>query len=238
MAATDSNPADLRVCTKCSMAKPLSAFYWQKRRQTHETQCKACRLKVQKSARDSEPEKFRARVEDWKRRFPERNAAAIRAWHERNPDRTNAATRRWRIKNSERQKALTIAWRARNVDRVFSQKAAWRAANKDRAKVKQAEWRAANPELVRLHVLNRRARILRSTGRLSRGLAERLLRLQKGRCAACGEKLAKFHMDHVVPLARGGENRDENIQLLCRACNHSKHAKSQLVFMRSRGYLL
>ena len=34
-----------------------------------------------------------------------------------------------------------------------------------------------------------------------------------------GENL---EIDHVVPLARGGSNRLENLQLLCRDCNRRK----------------
>lgn len=45
-------------------------------------------------------------------------------------------------------------------------------------------------------------------------------------------------MDHIMPLALGGTNTDDNIQLLCPTCNRSKHAKHPVDFMQQRGFLL
>lgn len=41
------------------------------------------------------------------------------------------------------------------------------------------------------------------------------------RCAWCGARHG-LTLDHVVPLARGGSNRIENLQLLCHGCNQYK----------------
>jgi hypothetical protein len=39
-----------------------------------------------------------------------------------------------------------------------------------------------------------------------------------GRCVACGsDELVQF--DHVIPSAMGGDNRPQNLRLLCSACN-------------------
>jgi 5-methylcytosine-specific restriction endonuclease McrA len=48
--------------------------------------------------------------------------------------------------------------------------------------------------------------------------------VQKGICHYCGGKFtsAELTMDHVVPLARGGESTRGNIVPACRACNQSK----------------
>ena len=47
---------------------------------------------------------------------------------------------------------------------------------------------------------------------------------QGGRCAGCGRDLrvVGYHVDHVVPLARGGLNVVGNLQLLCPGCNLRK----------------
>lgn len=63
---------------------------------------------------------------------------------------------------------------------------------------------------------------------------------QKGRCAVCAARvpITKAQRDHVMPLALGGGNSIRNIQLLCRPCNQSKHARHPIEFMQSRGFLL
>ena len=66
----------------------------------------------------------------------------------------------------------------------------------------------------------------------------RIFNQQKGRCAGCGERLGKFHRDHIMPLALGGSNDAINIQLLCKPCNLRKHAKHPIEFMQSLGFLL
>jgi 5-methylcytosine-specific restriction endonuclease McrA len=53
-----------------------------------------------------------------------------------------------------------------------------------------------------------------------------LERRQNDRCALCGrflEQAASPHVDHKVPLAKGGEDALFNLQLLCSKCNLGKH---------------
>ena len=48
--------------------------------------------------------------------------------------------------------------------------------------------------------------------------------LNRGLCHYCGEKFQsrELTMDHIVPLARGGESRKGNLVAACRACNQDK----------------
>ncbi len=41
------------------------------------------------------------------------------------------------------------------------------------------------------------------------------------RCANCGET-ADLALDHVIPIAKGGLSRLDNLQLLCSTCNRIK----------------
>lgn len=54
-----------------------------------------------------------------------------------------------------------------------------------------------------------------------------LLRLQLNRCASCGIPItqqARPHVDHKRPIALGGSNEVENLQILCINCNLGKKA--------------
>ncbi|QTH24592.1 HNH endonuclease [Rhizorhabdus wittichii] len=44
------------------------------------------------------------------------------------------------------------------------------------------------------------------------------------RCKACGSR-SNLQVDHIVALANGGEDHDDNLQTLCGPCNASKGAR-------------
>jgi hypothetical protein len=44
-------------------------------------------------------------------------------------------------------------------------------------------------------------------------------------CRYCGERGRKLQCDHVIPVSRGGEHRDDNLVTACEPCNRSKGAK-------------
>lgn len=48
---------------------------------------------------------------------------------------------------------------------------------------------------------------------------------QKSKCYYCIKKIAwgKHHIDHVIPLSRGGSNDISNLVIACQKCNLTKH---------------
>ena len=58
-----------------------------------------------------------------------------------------------------------------------------------------------------------------------------VIRRSSGRCEYCGlsqtGQEAQFHVDHVVPIASGGETVLENLALACVSCSLRKGARSQ-----------
>lgn len=64
------------------------------------------------------------------------------------------------------------------------------------------------------------------------------LRAKHGkRCAYCGVR-GRMTIDHIKPLALGGQHIARNIQFLCHSCNSAKGKKAPEDFARSRGLLL
>lgn len=51
-----------------------------------------------------------------------------------------------------------------------------------------------------------------------------VLESARGVCAMCFQcPRQKLHVDHIVPLSRGGEHSRENLQALCQPCNQWKY---------------
>lgn len=100
-------------------------------------------------------------------------------------------------------------------------------------------WQKNNPQLTKMYGQNTRAKRKSAGGKLSKGLAEKLLILQKNRCACCSKQLnGKYHLDHIMPLSKGGSNSDDNIQLLLPLCNMRKGAKNPDEYMKEKGFLI
>lgn len=71
-------------------------------------------------------------------------------------------------------------------------------------------------------------------GKHTKADVEALFRKQRGLCVYCNAPLYLdgFHRDHIVPVAQGGTNGIENIQLTCPPCNLSKGSKSHEEFLK------
>ena len=82
----------------------------------------------------------------------------------------------------------------------------------------------------------RRSREAGAFGRENKYIRELLLELQERRCVTCGCCVAEnAHLDHIVPLKRGGSNLPLNFQILCPACNISKKDKCPVDWANSIG---
>lgn len=194
--------------------------------------------RVSKWAKDN-PKKASKKSSEWAKKHPKERLAMAASWASKNREKVNGYSKRWRAENSEKSKEIQAAWRAANPDKAKNNARSWAVKNPERLKATRKAWKTANPNACLTHSQNRRARKLLSSGNLSKGLAQKLFKLQKGKCPCCALPLGDdFHMDHKMPLALGGSNTDDNIQLLRAICNHQKHAKHPIDFMQERGFLL
>lgn len=74
---------------------------------------------------------------------------------------------------------------------------------------------------------NTSRRITRTRRSIPLGIRWRVLERDGRRCQICGaspatDVTAKLHVDHIVPVSRGGASTMDNLQTLCEACNLGK----------------
>lgn len=192
-------------------------------------------------SREEYLERERARA---RRRYAADKQAYIdkgRKWREANPERAKEARKKWLLENADVAKGYSKKWHNKTLDRAAAQKRAWRRENPEKAKAAVQRWTKSNPEKVLAGCLARRNRLSAAGqprhGQLSGDDIKTIVARQKGKCAVCGEK-TKLTMDHIMPLALGGDGHRHNFQGLCRPCNSRKHAQHPVDFNRSRGLLL
>lgn len=144
--------------------------------------------------------------------------------------RNSARNRTWYEANKERIAAQHKAYYEANKEKVAARHKAYRQANKEQRAAQQKAYYEANKEQI---AARKKARRFRKTT-----VINYLLVQQRGRCATCfNNVIEKHHLDHIVPLAKGGTNDRSNFQLLCPTCNLKKSAKDPLAFMQERGKL-
>ncbi len=199
--------------------------------------CKACAKSRGAAWRVANAERLKERNATYYLEHQDIVKTRSAAYRSKYPDRVKALTAAWQKANPEKCNFRTSKWASSNKDKVRAKNAAWGIANRAKVTANTRRRRKENPEWARLQTQNRRSRL--AGGVLSRNLSDRLFILQQGKCACCAQPLgAKYHLDHIMPLALGGSNTDDNIQLLRQRCNGQKGAKHPADFMRERGLLL
>jgi len=72
----------------------------------------------------------------------------------------------------------------------------------------------------------RRARMSNASGSFTAADIEAIRKAQGNRCYLCGKSLKSgYHVDHFIPLSKGGTNDPGNLRLACPKCNLSKGSK-------------
>lgn len=216
--------------------------------------CQKCNCETKRSKSGKCKKCEVKRVAAWDIANPGKSKARAAAWYAENKNRAKARDSEYRVKNSktrseknkiyrdahkEKVRLLKRAWAKRNSKKCSAATARYRAAHPDRWRAQQSAWAAKNPELLKIKNQNYRAKKRANGGVISKGLATKLFKLQKGKCPCCNQQLGKdYQMDHIMPIALGGSNTDDNIQLLRAICNKQKSSKHPIEFMQGKGYLI
>lgn len=231
----------MKTCTKCGETKPITEFIKDASKPSGiRSQCKPCKRIYIAAYRAANPGNRRASDARYRATNRDKVRASAAKWAAANPDKLKSKGVKYRAEYPERVRAARAKWNAANTEKRRADVDKWQAANPEKVKASSAKWAAANREALRIRDQNRRARELEAGGNLSKGLVERLFKLQRGKCACgCKQQLGDdYHRDHILPLALGGTNTDDNVQLLRATCNLQKHAKHPVDFMQGRGFLI
>ena len=187
--------------------------------------CSEAAKRAKARYRETHREELRAKNREYGRTHKAERAAYYQANREElrakqnayNAEHAEESRRRameWYYANPERAKATRAKWRRENVDRVNEMLELWRLANPERFEASRKARRA-----------RRRARLAGAPGRYTADDVAAQMAEQDGCCMYCGERVTDYHVDHYIPLARGGSNGPENIVIACPPCNLKKGTK-------------
>lgn len=140
--------------------------------------------------------------------------------------------RKNRVKNPEKARARRLRYHYRHKDKEAVYYKQWATANKEKRSVTSRKyWANKNPEERRIVAARKRAirRGAERTGTLIPDEWQEVLEYCNYKCVYCGAPWE--HMDHFVPLSKGGEHTKENVVPACAPCNLSKKDKDPLEFL-------
>lgn len=175
-------------------------------------------------SRSADPERHREANRRSYAKHNKQRSTRARAYYQENKDRAQSWGRDRHDRNRDaRNAARRRRYREHDEARAARER---RAADKGRVRDAARRWRLANPEKQRAADRNKRARRLRAEGRgVTAADVRAIYEAQHGQCRWCDCELHEnFHVDHVVPLARGGRHEPENACVACPTCNCRKGA--------------
>ena len=166
----------------------------------------------------------------------DRNAYAstyYRVYYKKHRDSLLAYKARYRAANKEKLRAAATEYDRRHQE----ERRQYRKRNRKRQELRDALCRAKTPEKYRalrsrsLGWVKRRARKRGCTVGAAQAIRAVYMRARnesRVRCYLCmkGIPIGRRHVDHVVPLSRGGAHSVENLAIACAACNMRKRTKT------------
>lgn len=124
-----------------------------------------------------------------------------------------------RIYCRECESAKNRAWAAGNRDRERERTRRWAQENREKVVAHSLKWQKKNLDKCRYNVAARRAK-QRDNGVFAITDKEKKALLAQP-CASCGSD-ENIHIDHIIPVSRGGRHSIGNLQALCASCNINK----------------
>lgn len=153
--------------------------------------------------------------------------------------------RQYYLANREKLKARSAQWYAENRDQGIASRKAYAEEHRERlaaisrerwathyagkprknidpvkSRERSRRWKQANPEVVLEQSNRRRARKLNAPAVEKIDRASIIAR-DSSRCHLCGKKVhaSDIHLDHLVPLSKGGEHTARNLAVAHSRCN-------------------
>lgn len=188
--------AGYKGCSKCGVVKALDDFYRDRQNKDgFRGLCKDCDLAARRVRDIAKPEQKR-----------DYNRAYYRA-------------------NRENLLAKQKEWHWGNRDKILPKLRARYEANREDYIAKQTAREKANPHIPREKELRRRAQKLALP--CDDVNLQVVFERDQGVCGICGESAdpESWHLDHIIPLSKGGHHTYENVQVSHPSCNLRKGAR-------------
>jgi 5-methylcytosine-specific restriction endonuclease McrA len=228
---------EFKLCTHCgrSFGRGKSGPEGWSRRRFCSTKCMGLAKRVP-------PEHKRRVLTNWRAATREKRRIANKAWAANHQEHLREYQRAYRSKHKDRLAQQRAQHYRDTIDQHRERKRRYvERIGKQGLQLQRQRAYLRNPERFKQNRRNREARLRGPAGKHTAADVAALCKRQKYRCAHCRVSVRRyFHVDHIIPIAKGGTNWPTNLQILCERCNSQKRhsVPGTLDFMRVTGLLL
>lgn len=232
---SDESSIPQRTCTKCHTPFPATLEYFHKQKNGKyglSSWCITCHRAVNnanlKERRATDPELVQ-RQNEYKKEYRETHREEIAAynkeyyWSRVEQERERVRVNHVRFAVQRREYRLKYD----KKPEVVSRRNRWAKGYYANRIKNDPEFKLRTQTGKRNYKLRKR----NATGSHTASDIAALYAEQEGRCAYCGvtvfwDIVGDIHVDHIIPLARGGANDLSNLAIACADCNLSKSKKA------------
>ena len=207
---------EMKCCSKCNKSLPVTTEYFSKSNNAkggYYTICKDCK---------------RIKYAEWYADNKKKRRSSARNWYINNRERVNQATTDRRRLNPEKARESRKRYYETHKDEIKAKEHKRFSENKERSALLHRIWRKSHKEYSAIWARRYRARKFSAEGSHSIKDVSLILKNQSYKCWWCGKsvKSKKYHVDHIIPLSKGGSDNAANLCIACPECNMSKGSKT------------
>lgn len=159
-----------------------------------------------------------------------------RAWRLNNKERHRYSVKVWQKKHVENRKKIAKTYYTKHKEKILAYFRKRYKTDSEKVKAINKSWKERNPKAVVAIGENYRARKHKAEGKYTATDIQQQGDKQNWKCywkfdGCLVDCSVKYHVDHVIPLSRGGSNWPSNIVISCPCCNSSKGNKLPSEFL-------
>lgn len=200
------------LCTRCGETQPADQFYWKSNGKRTHAWCKACASSYSKG-RYTPTQRAAVACKICGTEFRATGSKSTYCSDECFVEgRSRRRARIYRQNNPAIERACPHCGNAFTPKRSDARFCSTKCEQSAHNALRKAKWRVrhadgAVEEISRAYIIAR----------------------DKSRCHLCGKKCkpTEIHLDHLVPLARGGDHSAANVRVACASCNMEKGARAR-----------
>jgi 5-methylcytosine-specific restriction endonuclease McrA len=219
------------ICITCNTEKPVEDYHTTGLNKTRKKTCKVCINTARRESRKQNPEKYKLQDQQDYIKNRSTRLVASKTYRENNKEKCDSTRKTHYEANLEKFKEKNTKYYAENRDSILLQAKEYYNNNKE-AKAAYKKAYNSTPE-GRLRIKNNRykykaAITTSSDGTVTTKALQHLALLQEHACHYCGcpinETESATHLDHFIPISKGGTHSITNVVWSCDTCNLSKNA--------------